>query len=195
MDLVEAHGDAMDRFDGLVRRIGDDQWDAPTPCTEWSVRDLLNHLVSEQLWAPWLLDGATMDEVGDRFDGNVLGPDPVTAWADSSAAARTAFRKPGALDGDVHVSVGMIDAVEYGWQMTTDLAVHGWDLAKAIGAPQPITDELAHELTSRIEPQLDAMQGFGIFDPPVSVGDDATAADRLVAMLGRDPAWCARVKR
>ncbi|WP_034267990.1 TIGR03086 family metal-binding protein [Haloechinothrix halophila] len=188
MDLLDAHGYSMDRFDRLVRRIGD-RWDAPTPCTEWSVRDLLNHLVSEQLWAPWLLDGATLDDVGDRFDGNVLGIDPVTAWADSSAAARAAFRKPGALDGDVYVSVGMIDAVEYGWQMTTDLAVHGWDLAMAIGEPQPITDELANELIARFEPYVDALQGHGIFEPPVRVGDDAAPADRLVALLGRDPAW------
>ncbi|MPY77589.1 MAG: TIGR03086 family protein [Actinophytocola sp.] len=188
MDLLDAHGDAMDRFDHLVRRIGD-RLDAPTPCTEWAVHDLLNHLVSEQLWAPWLLDGATMDEVGDRFDGNVLGPDPVTAWVDSSTAARAAFRKPGALDGDVHVSVGMIDAVEYGWQMTTDLAVHGWDLAMAIGEPQPISDEVADELIPLFEPQIDALQGHGIFEPPVPVGDDASPADRLVALLGRDPAW------
>lgn len=187
MELLEAHGIAMDGFDGVVRQIGSDQWQGPTPCTEWSVRDLLNHLVSEQLWAPWIMRGATLDEVGDRFDGDVLGDEPVGVWSESSAAARAAFTKPGALDQQVHVSAGLIDAREYTWQMTMDLAVHGWDLATAIGAPQPIGDELASELIELVEPSLDQWQEYGIFAPPVPVPADAAPATKLVAMLGRDP--------
>lgn len=187
MELLEAHGIAMDGFDRVVRQIRGDQWGAPTPCTQWSVRDLLNHLVSEQLWAPWILRGATLDEVGDRFDGNVLGDAPVGAWTESSAAARDAFTEPGALDQQVHVSAGLIDAREYGWQMTTDLAVHGWDLATAIGAPQPIGDELASQLIELVEPNVGQWQEYGIFAPPVRVPAEAPPVTKLIAMLGRDP--------
>ncbi len=176
----------MHVFDRTIHRVGADQWDAPTPCTDWTVRDLVNHLVNEQLWVPHLLGGATLAEVGDRFDGDLLGDDPIGAWEPAAAQARAAWTAPGATGTRVHVSFGQIDASEYGWQMTMDLAVHGWDLAAAIGVPQPIGDELAEALIAEFEPQVEGMQGYGIFAPPVSVSADAPAPKRLLALLGRD---------
>ena len=187
MNLLDAHGIALREFDQTVHQVKPDQWDAPTACSEWSVRDLVNHLVSEQLWAPHLLAGATLAEVGDRFDGDVLGHDPVSAWESSSAAAREAWTAPGAPERRVHLSFGESDAEDYGWQMTADLAVHAWDLAAGIGTTQPIRDDLADAILRVIGPQVPAWQGMGIFDPPVPVPDDAPAADHLVALLGRDP--------
>jgi hypothetical protein len=81
MDLLDAHGAAMHEFDRRVQLIADGQWTNPTPDTEWSVRDLVEHLVGEQLWVPLLLGGATVEQVGDRFDGDNLGDDPKTAWS------------------------------------------------------------------------------------------------------------------
>ncbi|HVW40186.1 MAG TPA: TIGR03086 family metal-binding protein [Amycolatopsis sp.] len=192
MNLLDAHGLALREFDQTVHRIEADQWDAPTPCTDWSVRDLLNHLVSEQLWVPHLLAGATLAEVGDRYDGDVLGDDPVAAWESSSKAAREAWTAPGATNRRVHLSFGESDADDYGWQMTVDLAVHAWDLAAGIGAPQPIQDDVADAVLRVIGPQVPAWQGIGIFAPPVPVADDAPAADHLVALLGRDPGQARR---
>jgi uncharacterized protein (TIGR03086 family) len=187
MDLLDAHGAAMHEFDQVIHQVAEDQWDLPTPCSEWSVRDLVNHLVAEQLWSPHLLAGRTIEDVGGTYDGDVLGDDPLASWERSSQVSRKAWIEPGAAEGLVHVSFGQIDAVEYGWQMTVDLAVHGWDLATAIGLPQPIGDDLARELLALVEPQVDAWQGAGVFDPPVPVPEDTSAADRLVALLGRDP--------
>lgn len=189
MDLVSAHGDAMTGFDSVVHQIEGHQWDAPTPCTEWTVRDLVNHLVYEQLWVPWLLRGATLEEVGDRFEGDVVGDDPVGAWAESADRARAAWATPGAVDAEVHVSSGLIPAREYGWQMITDLAVHGWDLAVAIGVPHPITDELGRELYDLAAPDIQMWEQAGIVAPSVPVDADASPADQLVALLGRDPQW------
>ena len=81
---------AQRAFGSVVHRVGADQWSSPTPCTEWDVRALVNHLVYEQLWATPMLEGTTVDEAGDRFDGDLLGSDPVSAWdlaAKESAAA------------------------------------------------------------------------------------------------------------
>ena len=186
MELLDAHGEAMAVFDRAVRAIEDDQWDTPTPCTEWSVRDLLNHLVVEQLWVPPLLDGATIDQVGDRFEGDQLGSDPVARWSAASAAAREAWTRPGALDGRVHLSFGLAPATEYGWQMTLDLAVHGWDMA--VGSPDGPHDELARSLLDVFEPDIPSWRDSGLFAPPVAVGADAGPATRLIALLGRQPA-------
>jgi uncharacterized protein (TIGR03086 family) len=89
MDLVELHATAEGECNARVHAIRDDQWTKPTPCTEWDVRTLLNHLVYEQLWAPELLRGATVEEVGDRFDGDVLGDDPFKSWSTAARAAHT----------------------------------------------------------------------------------------------------------
>jgi uncharacterized protein (TIGR03086 family) len=185
MQLLDAHRRAMSEFDDRVGRIGADQWDAPTPCTEWSVRDLLNHLVSEQLWVPWLLDGATLDEVGDRFDGDVLGADPVGAWREAAAGARQAWDAPGATSGEVNVTGGVIPAADYGWQMTMDLAVHAWDLARGIGADERLDPALVAAVYTVFAPQVPVWEGMGIFAPPRPVADDADEQTKLLALLGR----------
>ncbi|HJQ47955.1 MAG TPA: TIGR03086 family metal-binding protein [Amycolatopsis sp.] len=192
MKLLDAHRIGLREFDQAVHQVEPGQWDAPTPCTGWTVRDLVNHLVSEQLWAPHLLGGATLAEVGDRYDGDVLGADPVAAWESSSTAAREAWTAPGATERRVHLSFGESDAEDYGWQMIADLAVHGWDLAVAIGAVQPIRDDLADTVLRVIAPQVPTWQGIGIFEPPVPVAGDAPPADHLVALLGRDPGLARR---
>ena len=64
------------RLDALAP-LDDDVWSAPTPCPEWDVRALVNHIVNEDLWTVPLMEGATIDEVGDRFDGDLLGDDPI----------------------------------------------------------------------------------------------------------------------
>ncbi|QRP50865.1 TIGR03086 family protein [Amycolatopsis sp. FDAARGOS 1241] len=187
MHLLDAHARALEVFDRAVHETGPADWRRATPCAGWSVRDLVNHLVAEQLWAPLLLDGATLDDVGDRFDGDVLGDDPVAAWETAAAAAREAWVAPGVLQRTVHVSFGLIPAEEYGWQMVLDLAVHGWDLAMALGKPNPVPSDLAAHLLEVLRPMVDDWQGIGLFDPPVAVGRGASAATRLVALLGRRP--------
>ena len=187
MDLLDAHGRALRGFDRVILQVGQRQWQNQTPCTEWNVHDLVNHLVYEQLWVPHLLAGRTLDEVGDRFDGDVLGSDPLQSWTEAATAARSAWTRPGALDGRVNVSSGQIAADEYGWQMTLDLAAHGWDLAVAIDAPDPIDPDLAGTLLEQIGPEVEQWQGAGIFAPPVAVPADAGPVARLLGLVGRDP--------
>jgi uncharacterized protein (TIGR03086 family) len=185
MELLQAHHAAITGFGQLVDRIGEGQWDAPTPCTEWTVRDLLNHVLAEQLWELDLLAGRTIAEVGDRYDGDLLGDDPAARWRKASQEATEAVQRPGALDGEVQLSRGSAPASEYMWEMTLDLAVHGWDLARAIGAETPIDAALAEALLAVFADQVPG--GPDLFDPPVPVGPDADPPARLIALVGRQP--------
>ena len=187
MNLLDAHGQAMAVFDQAMHKVGLTDWDSPTPCTDWTVRELVNHIVSEQAWAPDVLAGRTAAEVGDKYDGDQLRDDPLQAWGESSDAARAAWLQPGAIDRIVHLSFGDASAEEYGWQMTTDLTVHGWDLATALGADAGIPDELASAVLKYVEPQVSAWSRTGMFAAPVPVADDAAPATRLIALLGRRP--------
>jgi uncharacterized protein (TIGR03086 family) len=128
-----------------------------------------------------------MDEVGDQFDGDVLGADPVGAWTEAATNAREAWLRSGSPQAEVALTYGVVPAAEYGWQTTLDLAVHGWDLAMGIGEASPLHEELANALLEVFEPEVWRWQGTGIFAPPVLVAADAGSPARLLGMLGRHP--------
>ncbi|MDQ2883256.1 MAG: TIGR03086 family metal-binding protein [Actinomycetota bacterium] len=174
-------------FDRRVRAVRAEQWADPTPCTEWDVRALVNHLVTEQLWAPLLLEGATMEDIGDRFDGDQLGDDPVAAWASAAAASLEAFAAPSVLRRSVELSYGRRPAQGYCQEMTMDLTVHAWDLARGIKADERLDPDLVSDVLAFIEPQVEQLAGSGLFAPPVRVSPDADPQTRLLALVGRRP--------
>jgi uncharacterized protein (TIGR03086 family) len=186
MDLLEQHVRAMAEFDRRVQRLPSDLWDAPTGCEAWDVRTLVNHLVAEQRWVPHLLAGARLEDVGDRYDGDLLGEDPRAAWRESSRAARSAFERPGALDATVHTSMGELPTEEYLRQMTLDLAIHAWDLTPHTGLDDRLDPELVEELYRIWEPRRELLASSGVFDGPVAVPEEADLQRRLLGVLGRD---------
>jgi len=189
---LDLHATAMAEFDRRVHLIDDADWGRPTPCEEWDVRALLAHLVSEQLWVPHLLGGGTIAGAQGRFDGDVLGADPVAAWEEASRAARTAWLEAGAPERTVHLSFGDAPGSLYLWQMTFDLAVHAWDLARGIGADDALDPGLVRALvdSERFEEEIGAVQaggGAGIFAPERPVPADAGPQQILLARTGRTP--------
>lgn len=185
-ELLELHGQAMAEFDRRVHQIGATQWADPTPCADWDVHDLLNHLVGEQLWVPHLLAGGRIEDAGDRYDGDVLGEEPQATWEVAARQARTSWLQPDATERTVHLSFGDSPATLYLWQMTFDLAVHAWDLARGIGADDSLDPTLVRALLDWLDGQ-DLSGASGLFDPPVAVGGNAAAQDQLVALTGRRP--------
>lgn len=187
LDLLDAHHRALEETGLLVARVGPEQWALPTPCTLWDVRTLVNHLVSENLWVAPLVAGRTIAEVGDRFEGDVLGDDPVEAYEASATDCDEAFAAPGALGAPIAVSYGPVPGADYCGHRLLDLVVHGWDLAVATGQDATIDPELAERCWEVVEPQLAFLEASGVFGPPVAVPADAPVADRLLGALGRTP--------
>ncbi|MFC7303329.1 TIGR03086 family metal-binding protein [Streptomyces monticola] len=186
--LLERHSQALDVFTGRVHQIGAGQWEAPTPCTDWTVHDLVNHLAAEQLWVPPLVrDGATMESVGERFDGDVLGPDPAGTWDTAAAASRAAFAEPGALDRTVQLSYGDTPAAHYCAQMVTDLVVHTWDLSRATGADERLPTDLVDFAVREVSPYAAELAKSGLFAAPVEPPPDADVQTKLLCLLGRRP--------
>lgn len=176
---------AFTAFTEKVHAVPDGRWGAPTPDTEWTVSDLLNHVVSEHLWAPRLLRGETIEQVGDRYDGDALGGDPVTAWDTARIASELAWAA--ATDEQtVHVSAGDTPAGEYAEQMLLDLTVHGWDLARGAGLDEAIDRERAEHVLAYVRPHADDFIRSGLFAKAVPT-DSADPGEQLVALLGRDP--------
>ncbi|HEX7097018.1 MAG TPA: TIGR03086 family metal-binding protein [Acidimicrobiales bacterium] len=184
-DVRELHGRALASFGRLVHAVRPEQWGAPTPCRDWDVRALVNHLVVEQLWVPEMLAGRTVAEVGDRFDGDQLGDDPVAAWDRAVEGVLAAVAEPGALTRTVHLSYGDVPAEHYCAEMTWDATVHSWDLARAIGADDRLDPSLVEFALSVVEAQAAQLAASGLFDPPIDVPADADQQTRLLALVGR----------
>ena len=185
MDVPAILRRASEEFGARVSQIGDKQWGAGTPDTEWNVRDLVSHVLSENLWAPPLFAGSTISEVGDRFDGDVLGPDPQRAWRTASGEALTAAAEPGAMDRTVHLSFGDFPGREYAMQLFADHLIHAWDLARAIRADERLDAELVEACTTWFAAMEDAYRSAGAIAERPPVPDGADAQTRLLAMFGR----------
>ena len=95
----------------------------------------MRHLVYEELWAPPLFEGQTIADVGDRFEGEILGADPQAAWKEAAAAALAPVSSD-VLDRTVHLSFGDFPGREYLGQLTADHVIHAWDLARGIGGDE-----------------------------------------------------------
>lgn len=186
-DLIDLYRRAIEEFGRRVRAVDFAQWPLPTPDEEWDVRALVRHLVYEELWAPPLLAGATLEEVGDRFDGDLLGEDPKGAWEAAARGAVAALPDDADLSGRVHVSFGQISAEEYVGQLTADHTVHAWDLARAIGTDENLDPELVEFAYATFAPQIDEWRRAGIFGAKVDVPPDATRQAQLLALTGRKP--------
>jgi uncharacterized protein (TIGR03086 family) len=176
---------AVAEFDARVRQVGDHQWQAPTPDEDWAVRDLVNHVVGEDLWAPLLLAGSTIAEVGDRFEGDVLGAEPEAAWAAASAQAVRAVEENGAMGRIVHLSFGDFPGSEYALQLFADHLIHAWDLARAIGADETLDPESVEIVYGRMKPHESELNSSGVFGSHVEPADGAGLQTQLLAVFGR----------
>jgi uncharacterized protein (TIGR03086 family) len=184
-DIAELHAQALDATGRIVVGIPPGRWHADTPCQGWDVRALLNHVVAGNLWAAGLAAGGTIESVGGRFDGDVLGPDPAGSYAASAAAAAAAFRRPGALDAPCAVSYGPVPGSVYAGHRFLDVFIHGWDLAAATGQDTTLDRGLMEACRAVIEPQLELFRQAGAIGEALPAGPGATAQTRFLAALGR----------
>jgi uncharacterized protein (TIGR03086 family) len=175
------------QFSMRVEAVGSGDWDKPTPDTEWTVADLVKHLIDEHLWIPPLLGGHDLETAGKIVEGTAAGTSPAIDWTAAKAASLQAAHEPGALERTVSLSRGPTPAGEYLAEMIVDLTVHSWDLGKAIGASNELPEELVSFVYPIVVGAQDVLAGSGMFAPPVPCPDDAPMSHKLVALTGRDP--------
>jgi uncharacterized protein (TIGR03086 family) len=169
----------------MVQGIAPDQWENPTPCTKWDVRQLVTHTAG--VMANFSNGASNQPLAGDPDDYD-LGDDPAATMANLSAANVAAWEGRGELDsmvrlgdnefpGQVGISINMLDAY-----------VHGWDIAKATGQDTMLDSDLCAELLGFAQQAVPAAPREGDnFHAVVDVADDAVVQDQLLAYLGRRP--------
>lgn len=186
MNVPELHRRAVEEFDRRVQAVGDDHWATQVPCCPgWDVRTLVNHLVNENMWTSPIMHGSTVEEIGDQFDGNLLGDDPKGVWESSSKEAVEAVREEGAMDRTVHLSFGDFAGRDYALQLFADHLIHAWDLARSIEADDRLDPELVEACAEWFVSVEDFYRSGGAIAERPTVPDGADPQTRLLAMFGR----------
>ena len=179
--LVQQLGRASAAVGQLVDAVRADQWSAATPCADWDVRRLVDHLTGlNRVFAALLAGEPSPPRVADRGEA-----DPVAAYHDSAARLLVAFGQPGVLERRYPGPLGEATGAERLQIRLYDLLTHGWDLARALGVPTALPDDVAEQSLAFVRGQLGEQARPGRFDPAQPVRDDAPAIERLVAFLGR----------
>ncbi|TFC15164.1 TIGR03086 family protein [Cryobacterium algoritolerans] len=172
---------AHDEFTARVDRIT--EWDRATPDPDWTVRDLVRHLVLEQQWIPPLLGGLSPLEA--RRALAPLGADLAAEWRTHSEAATAAWRAT-PLDAPVTLSYDTVTALDYLREQVSEVVIHTWDLARATAADDTLDGSLVAAVWTVFEPQRDTLEASGLFASPVPIAEDAPLQSRLLALTGRD---------
>jgi uncharacterized protein (TIGR03086 family) len=171
---------------GVLANVTADQYDLPTPCASWSVRDLINHIVGGTYYFAASVSGGAG---GGAAAIDHTTTDVLADYDAGTQAALEAFGAPGALDKMVELPFGTIPASVFIHIATTDNLTHAWDLAKATGQSTDLDADLPVTLLDAVSPFLgDALRGADgdrPFGPAMDAPDGASPTDRLAAFMGR----------
>ncbi|MDT7804186.1 MAG: hypothetical protein QOI78_7619 [Actinomycetota bacterium] len=174
-------------FEHHLRTVAPDGWHAPTPCTEWDVRQLANHMARGNLNYLGLVRGATREEFLAQRDADALGDDPLTAFTASVTACADAFAGSGALDRVVDYPMGKLSGRQALAVRTADSVVHTWDLARALGADDTLDADLVAWVGNGYEDIFAGLAVDRFFAGSPAVSPTASRQDRLLTRFGRDP--------
>ncbi|WP_405587056.1 TIGR03086 family metal-binding protein [Streptomyces sp. NBC_01092] len=186
-DIGELLAMARERAVPVVRGIPDETLAAPTPCAEYDVKALVNHLFQVIVQFQRLAAKEASD-FGDAPDRVADGPEWRERLADEADRLVAAWSAPGAEDG----TTGAWDmpARLVGSMALLDLTVHVWDLARATGQDYPGADEaVVAELAGAVDTLAPTARKMGVFGEPVAEPEGASGFERLLARTGRDPHW------
>jgi uncharacterized protein (TIGR03086 family) len=183
---------AEQAFTRMVDQIKDDQWDILIPAgtasrQDATLREKINYHAYDDSWVPDTLSGKTIEEVGEKYNGDLLGADPKASWHRITDRTQAAVRAFHALDKIVHLSYGDFPAREYFKHITSFRGLQAWDLAHAIGADDRLPEDLVQGMWDEFAPDAEAWRQLGVFGPKVEVPDDAPLQDRLLGLTGRQP--------
>lgn len=187
MDVQTLHHRTIEHWADTLVGVKDDQWQQPTPCREWDVRALVNHVAGEDRWTAPLMRGSTIADVGDSLDGDLLGDDPVGSALLAAREAAEVVAQTLPDRATVNLSYGEEKAEEYLLQLAADHLIHAWDLAAATGGDTRLDPTLVHGVGAWFAEREEIYRSVGAIGPRAPVTGDAQAD--LLAGFGRDARW------
>jgi uncharacterized protein (TIGR03086 family) len=185
MDLQPIYRSAVRQFGSRVRLVRPEQWSSPTPAAEWTVADLVRHVVQSQLDVPRTLSGTVP---GSARLGLDAGSGLVEAWDAASTAAIAALAESDA-ETVVDRAGNELSTSEFGWRTATDLTVHSWDLARAIHAHDELPNDLVGHVLEHAKRDPASWRSDEKYAPAIPVPGCTDDLIELLALTGRNRWW------
>lgn len=190
--------DALDRAQAcaadLIAQIEPADWERPTPCDEWSVRDIVNKMVASTWMFAAFARRSPLDPAYDLVHPvEVLGDDPVATFEQAARECREAWHADGALDGAAPSTVGEFPAKAVLNARIFDTTILTWDVARATGRPHGIDDDLASyvlRVAQALVPNVRNVDPERYRDA-AGVPESASVVEQMIATTGRDTNWTA----
>ncbi|GHE76603.1 hypothetical protein GCM10017786_02160 [Amycolatopsis deserti] len=181
MTPAQQHAQDAARFTGLVESASPGDWARPSPVPGWTALDVVKHLVE---WSRGFLHGAGIDLPALDVDA-----DPAAAWKQHVTDIQAILDNPaGRVLSNPHIGDKPAEeAIDQFY--TNDVWMHTWDLAKALGREPDLGQDRCAAALAGMRPMEQILRDSGQFGPAVPVPDDASPQDKLIAFIGRDPAW------
>ncbi|MFT4202066.1 TIGR03086 family metal-binding protein [Gordonia sp. (in: high G+C Gram-positive bacteria)] len=165
------------------RVAGTTDWSAPAPVPDWTARDVVDHLLT---WFPEVLAVGGVE----LPPGPGVADDPVGAWRHQTEHVQTLLDGPTADQEFTHPNLGTMplgSAIDLFY--TSDVFMHTWDLARATGQDDRLDEDTCATMVEGMAAAEEMIRSSGQYGPAVPVPDEASAQDRLIGFIGRDPAW------
>lgn len=173
----------------VIDRIEPEQLSLAAPA-DWSrnpnptLRDIVAYHAFDEAWVPDVLAGRTAQEVGDRYDGDLLGDDPIAGYDEINDAATQAVAQDLDYNKVVHLSYGDFPLGDYLEHTSTYRAFQAWTIAHFLELDYSLPAPLVDGLWEIIGPQIDAFRVMGVFPPEIQVPEDSDSQTRLLAKAG-----------
>ncbi|MCC5479226.1 TIGR03086 family metal-binding protein [Streptomyces barringtoniae] len=172
----------------VVATVPEEAWGGPTPCSEWTVRQVLNHTrIDQQAYGLALTAGRPGEDPFQPADA--LYGDAVAELDKVLDAVADAYAGLPADAGSVPTPLGPLPLPLAAGAGALDAAVHAWDIAAATGQNRPITPALAAALRPTADQLVPRLRGYGVFAPALTSDEPRDETAALLAFLGRDPKW------
>lgn len=174
---------ATDRLmTSVIDQLVPEHRENPTPCTEWNVHDVIDHVVQGCHMMAYGLRGEAMPD--DQAD--LLADGPGKGWATAYAALRAAAT-PEVLAASHDMPVGQVTGEQAVSLITADAATHAWDIAKGADVDFAMSDDMAEWVLTTWHAVITPEARSGRFAAIVPVAADAPALDRMLGFTGRQP--------
>ncbi|MFI6295442.1 TIGR03086 family metal-binding protein [Nonomuraea sp. NPDC050790] len=193
-EIADVYRRRADAFEAKVAAVRPEQWADPSPCAQWTARDVVEHIVD--------MHAVMLSPVGRGLSpAPSVKEDPLAAFRAARADVEALLSDPAAANTECDTPSGRMTAARHVNEVVSaDLPLHGWDLAKATGQEATIDPEdvrLSWESVSGLPPELLEKfrtpgafgPGIEVFGREVPVAPEAPLQDRLLGLIGRDPGW------
>ncbi|HEY8478561.1 MAG TPA: TIGR03086 family metal-binding protein [Spirillospora sp.] len=173
----------------IVRGVPESKLDAPTPCPDWEVRALINHMIFWSGRGETAVHRLPVTGPGEDHDFTAE-PDWAERYAEQARKTAQAWQDPAAFEGNASLTGGegmpapFIAGILFGECIT-----HGWDLAVATGQKPEFPQDVLETEWERLVATVEMGREYGVYGPEVPVPEDAPLLDRIVGLTGRDPHW------